>query len=159
MSGCHDSEKKINDPRCIACDGFLPCNCFWQPLRELKQDFEKHNKWAERYVAEFEDKLKYTDGLVQSLAANFTVKIDEMLGVNFDSVWNYYHKMEDRIEKLERSNACRKPHKCPVCNGSQRDYFDVLFPVSEYPQGIKLDHEGRRYQDCGACEGKGIVWG
>lgn len=51
------------------------------------------------------------------------------------------------------------PHKCPVCYGSQRNYLDSLYPISQYPEGVKLDWEGKRYQDCAVCEGKGIVWG
>lgn len=68
-----------------------------------------------------------------------------------------------RLEYLEthysHESHDKKPHECPVCDGSKRDYFDTLFPISEYPPGIKIDHKSRRYQDCGACEGKGIVWG
>jgi hypothetical protein len=60
---------------------------------------------------------------------------------------------------VSRGNYQQRPHKCPVCEGMQRDYFDVLYPYSEYPPDTKLDHEGRRYKDCRVCEGKGILWG
>lgn len=80
------------------------------------------------------------------------------------------NSQKEKIDKLEakinimsalvsRDSHLKKPHRCPVCEGTQRDYFDALYPFSEYPPETKLDHEGRHYYDCRACEAKGIVWG
>ncbi len=75
---------------------------------------------------------------------------------NYDNV--LVHKF-NQLEKEIHGLGKRTPHKCPICCGSQRDYFDVLYPYNEYPEDTKIDHEGRKYKDCGACDGKGIVWG
>ena len=80
------------------------------------------------------------------------------------------NSQKDKIDILEteinivrslgsRAFHPKKPQRCPVCQGTQRDYFDVLFPYSEYPQETKLDNQGRHYSDCRACDAKGIVWG
>lgn len=53
------------------------------------------------------------------------------------------------------------PHVCPVCQGTQKRYFNSLdyLGASILPPETELDHEGRKYQQCKPCEGKGIVWG
>lgn len=54
----------------------------------------------------------------------------------------------DNIHKklYELETQSKKPFKCPVCEGSRKESFNL--PAGGYYE-----------QDCKSCEGKGIIWG
>jgi len=55
-------------------------------------------------------------------------------------------KIDELFTKVEVINAlaspCRKPHKCPVCDG----------------KGEWLEQYGLQHKYCACCERKGVVW-
>jgi hypothetical protein len=76
-------------------------------------------------------------------------RIKELQEYN-QSLSRAYRRHVGRIELLSKENAElrkveRKPHKCPVCNGS------ALIPAPSHPD------EPENYTDCRACE-SGIIW-
>lgn len=65
-----------------------------------------------------------------------------------------------KINKLEQSSPGKKPHKCPVCDGTLRNMVD---PNKQLSFGekvlLKRDSNGIPYFDCLICNSEGIVWG
>jgi len=84
-------------------------------------------------------------------------------------------KCFERIEKLEAKlieiekhfsgdyqliSTKLTPHKCPVCDGRIKILIDPSTPLSGIQAMFgKRDLNGMYYEDCNACESKGIVWG
>jgi hypothetical protein len=56
-----------------------------------------------------------------------------------------YHKAQEMINEVEGISA-RKPHKCPICNGT-----GGLYSVS--------DEEEKLFSACKACKGACVLWG
>jgi DnaJ-class molecular chaperone len=98
--------------------------------------------------------------------------IDEKLSERIDSLEDCFDVFEKhidkRIEKIESHfsgdyqlvASKLKPHKCPVCDGEGKK---TLFHACSYVALSKLaeliDDEGRVYELCKPCKGKGIIWG
>lgn len=63
-------------------------------------------------------------------------------------------EMDERLKNVEivvTDKLCKKPHKCPVCDGCGNSK-GVLEPNPNYDFSMK-------YALCNSCGGKGIVWG
>lgn len=85
--------------------------------------------------------------------------------------------LEKQFEDIERSFICfkqdldsylgnlgnrdnKKPFTCPVCEGlGKKQIYHANSHSSLLEKGLSIDAEGRSYQFCSPCEGKGIVWG
>lgn len=68
-------------------------------------------------------------------------------------------KLEEQMEifkcqfSAQHYRESKKPHKCPVCEGSGKDKNKLV--AEPYDNNIKILVE----PPCHSCEGKGIVWG
>lgn len=114
------------------------------------------DEYADEQIRERFEKLEKVLPRYDSLHKEWWDRI-EMLEKTVSSLEGKLNEVYTRTRGLTPGR--KQPHKCPVCNGTQRDYFDQLYPYSEYPTDTRIDHEGLRFIDCRACEGKGIIWG
>lgn len=57
----------------------------------------------------------------------------------------------DLEKTIQRNMRGKKPYKCPVCYGNGEN---KLASIEEM-----LANNNKMYKSCGACQGKGIVWG
>jgi len=149
-----------NHPNCLA----MCCNEIRARLTKLENKISE--KYAhpdvigriERLENRYDSFAKYQHPrLLQERIDKLESQLAEVK--RFQDITHEQFKMNANTSQQTRPYERKKPHKCPVCDGSQRDYFDVLLPTFQYPSSTMLDHEGRRYQNCRVCEGKGIVWG
>ncbi len=129
--------------------------------RIVKIEEKKEAKFCyESFAFAFNDTASKIDARIKTLEEIMTGQLDPTAFVILKEKITALETEINTVRALgSRAYHPRKPHKCPVCEGSQRDYFDMLLACSQYPDNTKLDHEGRRYQECRACEGKGILWG
>ena len=70
--------------------------------------------------------------------------------INAKCAMNYHN---DRINENFQFEEYKRPHKCPVCDGTGKDRTRLTCDTFG-PGTHKLEHS-----NCNACEGKGIVWG
>lgn len=143
-------------------------NPIYEAIEAHIEEFNKRLGILDNKIIDTNDLDERVDGLENIQAEPRLIKLEEMMADRLDPTAFVILKekitvLETEINTVRALGSCayhpKRPHKCPVCEGSQRDYFDMLLVCSQYPDNTKLDQEGRRYQECRACEGKGILWG
>lgn len=129
-------------------------------LDELEKDFKKveHYFYGDGDISDIQGQL---DNLTKHLShLSFQVENLEFNNIGQELDLKLWVFMNERLDKLERvlsetkltffEMGCKKPYKCPVCNGIGEK--DNIHPIEQITNP-------KRFIKCSSCEGKGIVWG
>lgn len=139
MSGCHvpnTSEKEKNlkmcDCNCHA-DRWMVCNACICP--KFKMDHFKELQETIEKLQKENEMRKDTIGCMDSAYSDALLELEKRI-----------NRLE--IKQQSVSDPNRRPHTCPVCDGRGMKQNHLLTAMT-CPINI----------DCGACEGKGVLWG
>lgn len=132
MSGCHNPN--TDSCKCVFC------------LEKRIKDIEYRLNAIVKLPNELDIRLQDVERITDKLGDSF-VKMkkewEQKLDIDYKKWCEYFSEVYPQ----------KKPHKCPVCDGS--GIITTCRVVGGYSGIITSNSENK----CNACEGKGIIWG
>ena len=140
----YDADIKTYTVKCHACHESFPGDSDYENhfCKDKLKDFEKN------YI-EKQDKQAFPGLMEIPVAKNF-----EIVYAKLDNLEKSVSDIESHLEAIEINKSIynKKPHKCPVCEGSGNH-------PDQTPRLMAKEHTLTGLFCCVSCDGKGILWG
>lgn len=128
--------------------------------KDLYQRLEKVESLCRKLETELANHIQYIADASQAHEKlrqefrTFYVERFKELEVKFSQLCDTVRTINDNFMPT------KKPHKCPICCGTGKNYIDPARPLSGLESMLgQRDENGMSYLVCKPCKGEGIMWG